>query len=702
MKEKLFELHCTTCEARFAVTDPALIGQIVACPKCGSMIYIENPEKVPVPFPTEPSVITTEEIVSAAIPEILEEAKEENKEDRKDNKDQENIEDIMDFEDLSENEEETASSFGITQLAWVLTGITFVLCIAIVFVLLYKKSAVPESVNVPPVAAESGTPPVTVPPSGETEETTQEKVDAAALHSTSPTGVPASVPAKKEPADAGDTPAAPETPAAPVSSTDSATTPVDKPVTPSSDSSLKEEPGKETASPTAPSDPDTENTDENTSENTSANTSENGKMADSETAEERDEDFIANSPGNQEGLQKVLPKLKTENPSIGVEQRMKLAITRADFPRYSLISLMKTVSGITGVPVVLDLSQMESLRPVLNTPIDLKLEKTTAGGILTDAARLLKLQTVSKADRIELTILNSEERIPVKLDLSDLVQADAPPAKAPAGKTGSTASDPKNVILSEQVTPEQMTRMIQSLIAPASWKDKTGKAEMTWTGTSLTVTQTRNNSLMTERLMEMIRRARKLPAKKVIPDPLLIPESLCHERMRSPLILTYMEQRPLIEILEEIARKQNLQLLINWAELAEVGVNSETRVMPRLASASITHNLTLLLTPLQLSWNTLGDQTLEITSKGAAAEYTTLEMYSFALPGKEKWSRSEIEKLLEQIQTNVVSSSWSGPDNPEGGAVWADTVSATLFVRQTELNQRLVRNRLAQIQQEKH
>ncbi|HVW39374.1 MAG TPA: hypothetical protein VHB99_18785, partial [Pirellulales bacterium] len=40
----LFSIHCTTCRARLKVRDTAAIGQILACPKCGSMVQVLPPE----------------------------------------------------------------------------------------------------------------------------------------------------------------------------------------------------------------------------------------------------------------------------------------------------------------------------------------------------------------------------------------------------------------------------------------------------------------------------------------------------------------------------------------------------------------------------------------------------------------------------------------------------------------------------------
>lgn len=44
MGESLFQITCPSCESVFAVTDPELIGQIIACPKCGGMTPVVEAE----------------------------------------------------------------------------------------------------------------------------------------------------------------------------------------------------------------------------------------------------------------------------------------------------------------------------------------------------------------------------------------------------------------------------------------------------------------------------------------------------------------------------------------------------------------------------------------------------------------------------------------------------------------------------------
>ena len=44
MEKALFSVSCTTCRARLAVRNREAIGEILECPKCGSMVLITPPD----------------------------------------------------------------------------------------------------------------------------------------------------------------------------------------------------------------------------------------------------------------------------------------------------------------------------------------------------------------------------------------------------------------------------------------------------------------------------------------------------------------------------------------------------------------------------------------------------------------------------------------------------------------------------------
>ena len=51
----LFSIECATCQAKLNVRDAALIGQILACPKCSSMVMVEAPEGFEIPADSDES-----------------------------------------------------------------------------------------------------------------------------------------------------------------------------------------------------------------------------------------------------------------------------------------------------------------------------------------------------------------------------------------------------------------------------------------------------------------------------------------------------------------------------------------------------------------------------------------------------------------------------------------------------------------------
>src|SRR6185369_1347969 len=67
----LFTVTCTTCTARLSVRDTAVIGQILECPKCGSMVQIVPPEGWQPPPPATPpakSVVPPARSIASAPP----------------------------------------------------------------------------------------------------------------------------------------------------------------------------------------------------------------------------------------------------------------------------------------------------------------------------------------------------------------------------------------------------------------------------------------------------------------------------------------------------------------------------------------------------------------------------------------------------------------------------------------------------------
>ncbi len=66
MPFKPFAVHCLTCASQLRVSDPAIVGTIAACPKCGSMVEINRPDgQVEIGHSGVDSQAITEEAITA-------------------------------------------------------------------------------------------------------------------------------------------------------------------------------------------------------------------------------------------------------------------------------------------------------------------------------------------------------------------------------------------------------------------------------------------------------------------------------------------------------------------------------------------------------------------------------------------------------------------------------------------------------------
>ncbi len=64
-----FTIRCTTCKAKLAVRSAALIGQVLACPKCQSMVLVEEPEESQ-HLPDEAAAVAATESAPTPFPSV--------------------------------------------------------------------------------------------------------------------------------------------------------------------------------------------------------------------------------------------------------------------------------------------------------------------------------------------------------------------------------------------------------------------------------------------------------------------------------------------------------------------------------------------------------------------------------------------------------------------------------------------------------
>ena len=148
----MFTISCSTCESKLVVKDEKLIGKILACPICNSMVFVQLPDDAPTPrIPSKKTVhkrfpdALTYETSSAIIGEIPPENRRSNLV----------MEAVPSNTDVSETEIKTRKI-----LLGVLVGLALFLLVAFGLLMMPRKPAPPQ----PPIQPPNNEAPIEQPP----------------------------------------------------------------------------------------------------------------------------------------------------------------------------------------------------------------------------------------------------------------------------------------------------------------------------------------------------------------------------------------------------------------------------------------------------------------------------------------------------------------------------------------------------------
>ncbi len=721
MSESLFQISCPSCESVFAVTDPELVGQIIACPKCGGMMLVETAEvaqnsgtarnvevgEVAQNAPSFPSVET------ASISQAAQDKR--GSENEKTGKDGQNGEEITAPEaNAEENETDATSERSRGNGKLVAGGIALALVGALTLGGLrgfYGESTATSSTNAEVENSEDGE-------DGEIEEEassgTESDVGGFAPYAVEertgeneneaeffPNGSTALEEEENAPfgeiSEEGTTAFWGESAQDASESTDEA----------DEETTLKTEDGKngedvaveasgEDASNEADVDAENASLDEDIgdlgelgdlSESETLNVEESATDdaldgVDEETAAGEklagsnektgfnETDFErANQNGDPENadepaevdwsgvasttnptLQGALPTLRRERKEVDVAARLALPIKSVEFPT-SPVAAIRLLSEFTGVSIVPDLETLVLTRPSTNATLDLSLRDTTAGEALKNVADLLKWEVCEEKEQILIrpSDYNPENLLEECFDVADLTTARA---------ENNDATRFEMFELPNNLTPETLAVLIKSIVAPETWADEGGKANLTLDGATLTIKQSAQNREKTRALLEGLRALRGLPPQGDASPERIIPEKLGWEKLTKKtnfVPLTPLALQNAIEILE---KSQKIQVFWDDGTLIEAGVGRDATTVAKIENGTIDAILSEILEPLNATYLILSENLILITGKEAAENYQTVEFFSLIGEGGTRPSLEEARALVDEIKRTIAPESW--------------------------------------------
>ena len=306
------------------------------------------------------------------------------------------------------------------------------------------------------------------------------------------------------------------------------------------------------------------------------------------------------------------PPTPPANP-IDVEARLADKIPQINLPRIGLREFLEFLTDLSTVSITLDLDALAELRVDLDTPLSVAASDSTVGDVLRKALAPLKLDYVLRGGQVVVTHAAANRR----------------PRTVPHF-VGDLATDP--------ASRRALAELLKKMIEPQSWDGEKPTGTIVIGDEQLTVTHSFSTHYKILRLLERLRIARRLQPRNKYYDArafeLTTPMTRATDRLDAPLPANF-HQRPLREIVAYVNRKSELQIVVDWHALGKVGVWPDT--LAKLRAQQTLAALGEMLTRLRLALRVVDERTVQITSMAALRSRYDVQLYRIddLLPGAE-------------------------------------------------------------------
>ncbi|MDR3199643.1 MAG: hypothetical protein LBU34_17390 [Planctomycetaceae bacterium] len=642
----MFTIQCTTCNAKLIVKNEELIGQIFACPKCGSMVLVQQPDEIAVspPFKKFPDILTSEtasgiinptpEHSEKPLPPVLPSPPPNT---------------------LSDSELQTR------KILLSVLAVLFLILITAAGVLMMVQgnrlnqipteqsdipidgSKTPEPSPDPAIPAEVVAPQKNIPKNiteNAADSITDSIIDSiientidnavGSITENTPTNISEKLPETATPATTEKVPSV-------------------TPVTPANDTTVAGV---------------TVETEEN----------ESNRLAEllAQTPKEPQPE-IRSTTDLLSDIEKKMPGLIQPSPilSIDITARLAVPLTGLKLDNTPLFYAVRLLSDLTEIPITFDIDEMRPRGIRVDVPLTAQFDTGTVSEILTKILANYELEPVVEDRQILITVSPERRNTPSErtFDIADLVE--------------NTKNTP------EPLTPEHLAEILKRLVDPAN------DSFIRIAGNSLTV-QSRFRLLdETLRVLEQLRVIRNLPQQTEVVEKFLAPEAFGWDMVMTPMTLNYYQPTTLSHILSQLESAAKLHILVDHKALHRMlSPLQPMKATVQCNRGTVHEALEKLLASVDgapLTYRIVDYDTLEITTTDSARqpEKMSIEVHRFVTATGETQ-----EELVRTIRSALEPDSWRLPDDPETvgrGDIIIDRVSGCLLIRQSQPVQRQIR-----------
>ena len=360
-------------------------------------------------------------------------------------------------------------------------------------------------------------------------------------------------------------------------------------------------------------------------------------------------------------------------PNIDINAKLALPILELHFNQHppSLIGFVQVMSGMTEIPMTLDIDEMKTRSISIKTPVAAQFHETTAEKILTETLETLGLQWTAMDRQILIHPKAVADAADLTFDISDFAKS------------------------TNDLTPEVLADMIRQLVLPEA-----NVTVLPDNRLSVIPDESSRRSLLrqrdeVQRFLEQLRVIRHLPQKTEWAGETLAPEAFGWDHVMEPITLNYYRAVPLSRVVRQLESLTKLTILVDHRSLHRSLCSfASLWATAQCDQGTVNDAMELLLASVDsvaLAYRIIDHETLEITTAESVRqpEKMAVEVHQYQL--REGETPEEFARLLHSA---VAPESWRAAELPEtkyAGNIVVDTPSNCLLIRQSQPVQRQIR-----------
>lgn len=348
--------------------------------------------------------------------------------------------------------------------------------------------------------------------------------------------------------------------------------------------------------------------------------------------------------------ERVESRPRPEREKIDVTARLADKLLSISFEDRPLNETMQFISGMSRIPITIEPEALAWAKITPRQPVKVTLGETTVKALLEETLRPLKLEPQVVGDHVVVTRSSALRTINYPVD--DL-----------------TGGKP------EELT--QLTELVRTLAAPLSWKEAGGAGSIRTAGNALSIENTELAHGQVVELMERLRVARGGRPRSSFPPEWFSLEKRT-ERAASKLdhllSLNYSQPTLLSKILDRFGAEAGVGIVVDWRALDEAGWPPDIDATVTVTKVPLRDALRQLLIPMDLTYRVIDAGIIQVTTPQALELRPEIEIH----PAKLLVSgNSDGDALVQRIVAALGPGSFR--ESGGSGAVVYDTKSNSII-----------------------